>query len=249
MLFVKKRIRYHMGCIMKTIGLLGGMSWESTVTYYQIINNVIKQQLGSLHSAKILLYSVDFSEIEACQTKGDWEKSGVILRDAAQRLERAGADFIVIATNTMHKVAPQIQAGIKIPILSIAEATAEVLQQNAVRRAALLGTKYTMTQDFYKNKLMECGIEVLIPDHSSIELINNVIYSELCVGILSSHSKEAFCSIIHALASKGAQGVILGCTEIGLLIHPEDSPLPVFDTTQIHAKKAAMLAIQEEIKQ
>lgn len=228
---------------MKTIGLLGGMSWESTVTYYQIINEIIKKERGGLHSAKVLLYSVDFSEIEECQAEGDWERSADILSKAAIGLENAGADFIVICTNTMHKVAPMIQSRIGIPIIHIAEATAEVLKQKNITKVALLGTKYTMTQQFYKDKLIESGISVLIPDDDSIEVINDVIYNELCLGIISPESKQKYMKIIEDLSRKGAQGVILGCTEIGLLIQQEDTTLPVFDTTQIHAKKAALLAI------
>jgi len=230
---------------MKTIGLLGGMSWESTVTYYQIVNEVIKEELGGLHSAKVLLYSVDFAEIEKCQAEGDWDKSAEILAGAAKNLERAGADFIVICTNTMHKVAPQIRAGIDIPIVHIAEATAEALKQKNITKVALLGTKYTMTQDFYKDKLTEAGISVLIPDEASIETVNNIIYHELCLGIISPQSKQEYLAVIEKLAKQGAQGVILGCTEIGLLIGQEDTSLPVFDTTQIHARKAALLAMEK----
>jgi len=229
---------------LKTIGLLGGMSWESTVTYYQTINEIIKQKLGGLHSAKVLLYSVDFAEIEKCQAEGDWEKSADILSAAAENLEKAGADFIVICTNTMHKVAPRIQSRIKIPILHIAEATAEELKLRNITKVALLGTKYTMTQDFYKEKLTNAGIAVLIPDEQEIETINDVIYHELCLGIISETSKEEYRRIIDGLARQGAQGVILGCTEIGLLIQQKDTDLPVFDTTQIHASKAAMLSIE-----
>ncbi len=231
---------------MKTIGLLGGMSWESTVTYYQIINETIKEKLGGLHSARILLYSVDFAEIEKCQYVGDWEKSADILSEAARNLEKAGADFIVIGTNTMHKVAPEIQDRIHVPVMHIAEATAEVLKENQITKVALLGTKYTMTQDFYKKKLEENGITVLIPDEKSIEIVNRVIYDELCLGMISSGSREQYLKIIDALALKGAQGVILGCTEIGLLVHQEDTSLPVFDTTQIHARKAALASIDQE---
>ena len=231
---------------MKTIGLLGGMSWESTVTYYQIINETIKEKLGGLHSARILLYSVDFAEIEKCQAEGDWEKSADILSEAARNLEKAGADFIVICTNTMHKVAPEIQDRIHVPVMHIAEATAEVLKENQITKVALLGTKYTMTQDFYKKKLEENGITVLIPDEKSIEIVNRVIYDELCLGMISSGSREQYLKIIDALALKGAQGVILGCTEIGLLVHQEDTSLPVFDTTQIHARKAALASIDQE---
>ena len=231
---------------MQTIGLIGGMSWESTVTYYQIINETVKQELGGLHSAKILLYSVDFAEIEECQASGDWEKSATILADAALSLERAGADFILICTNTMHKVAPQIQAHISIPILHIAEATAAELQAHGISKVALLGTKYTMTQDFYKQKLIDAGIAVLIPDAADVETINNVIYNELCLGVISPESKAKYLTIMDRLADRGAQGVILGCTEIGLLIQQADTPLPVFDTTQIHARKAALEALSHQ---
>ena len=230
---------------MKTIGIIGGMSWESTVTYYQIMNETVKQELGGLHSAKILLYSVDFSEIERCQAEGDWEKSGDILASAAESLEKAGADFLVIATNTMHKVAPQIQKRIQIPIVHIAEVTAEELKQNHITTVALLGTKYTMTQEFYKEKLENAGITVLIPDAQEIEVVNSIIYDELCLGSILEKSKERYLQVIAELKKRGAQGVILGCTEIGLLIKQEDTDLPVFDTTRIHAVKAAKLSLEE----
>ena len=228
---------------MKTIGLIGGMSWESTVTNYQIINETVKRELGGLHSAKILLYSVDFAEIEVYQAKVLWEKSAEVLADAARNLERAGADFIVICTNTMHKVAPQIREKIRIPILHIAEATAEALLEKGITKVGLLGTKYTMTQEFYKNKLTEAGIAVVIPDAEGVERVNDVIYGELCLGKIRKESRAAFLEIIEQLAAEGAQGVILGCTEIGLLVRQADTSMPVFDTTQIHAEKAAQLAL------
>lgn len=228
---------------MKTIGLIGGMSWESTVTYYQIINLTIKERLGGLHSAKLLLYSVDFSVIEEYQAKGAWNESAEILAAAAKNLECAGADFIVICTNTMHKVVPQIQTQIDIPIIHIADATADALIDAGVKKVALLGTKYTMTQDFYKEKLIGRGISVVIPDNEDVELVNRVIYDELCLGVVSSASRNQYQRVIECMKGKGAEGVILGCTEIGLLIHPEDSSLPVFDTTQIHARAAAMKSI------
>ncbi|WP_113921310.1 aspartate/glutamate racemase family protein [Alkalibaculum bacchi] len=230
---------------MKTIGLIGGMSWESTVTYYQMINETVKEKLGGLHSAKLLLYSVDFAEIEECQAKGEWDKSADILAEAALNLERAGADFIVICTNTMHKVAPQIQKKISIPIIHIADATAEKLKEQQIRQVALLGTKYTMTQEFYKERIEDKEIEVLIPDSDDVELVNRVIYDELCLGIINDASRKECIRVIDSLKEKGAQGVILGCTEIGLLISQKDSPLPVFDTTEIHARVASMKAIQE----
>lgn len=229
---------------MKTIGLIGGMSWESTVTYYQLINKTVKKELGGLHSAKILLYSVDFAEIEEYQAKGQWDKSADVLGCAAENLEKAGADFIVICPNTMHKVAPQIQQRIGIPILHIAEATAAALQEKGITKVGLLGTKYTMTQAFYKDKLTEAGIQVLIPDAQGVELVNDVIYRELCLGVIREESKAAFVDIIEKLGQMGAQGVILGCTEIGLLVQQADTSLPVFDTTQIHGIKAAMEAIR-----
>ena len=231
---------------MKTIGLIGGMRWEITVTYYQLINETVKKELGGLHSAKILLYSVDFAEIEEYQAKGQWDKSGEILGQVAANLEQAGADFIVICTNTMHKVVPQIQKKIRIPVLHIAEATAEVLKEKGIDKVGLLGTKYTMTQNFYKNKLLDAGIEVVIPDACDVETVNDVIYQELCLGVIREDSKQKFVQIIEKLREDGAQGVILGCTEIGLLIRQADTSLPVFDTTQIHAERAAIYAMEEE---
>ena len=231
---------------MKTIGLIGGMSWESTVTYYQLINEAVKQQLGGLHSAKILLYSVDFAEIEEYQAKGQWAESAQVLADAAENLQKAGADFLLICTNTMHKVAPQVCSRISIPLLHIAEATADALKEAGISKVGLLGTKYTMTQDFYKAKLLEAGIDVVIPDETGVELVNRVIYEELCLGIVRDESRQQFSSVIDSLKDMGAQGVILGCTEIGLLVSQEDSSLPVFDTTYIHAAKAAMYALAKQ---
>ena len=229
---------------MKTIGLIGGMSWESTIPYYRIINEEVKNRLGGLHSAKIVLYSVEFDEIEKCQSNGEWEKSGDILGNAAKAVESAGADFLLICTNTMHKVVPQIAAMIDIPIIHIADATADELEKNSTRSIGLLGTKYTMTQDFYKQRLIDRGIRVLIPDEGDIETVNTVIFDELCVGKISDVSREKLKEIITKLKCKGAEGVILGCTEIGLLIHQSDVDIPVFDTTVIHARKAAELAIE-----
>lgn len=228
---------------MKTIGLIGGMSWESTVSYYQIINEEVKKRLGGLHSARIILYSVEFDEIEKCQSNGDWEKSGDILGKAAKGLEAAGADFILICTNTMHKVAPQIESMIQIPVIHIADATAQELEKCQIRKVGLLGTKYTMTQDFYKQKLIDKGIDVVIPDGEQIDVVNDIIFRELCVGEIRQESRRKFQSIIDSLAHKGAEGVILGCTEIGLLIQQPDSSLPVFDTTLIHAKRAVEIAL------
>jgi aspartate racemase len=228
---------------MKTIGLLGGMSWESTVTYYQIINEAVKERLGGFHSAKCLLYSVDFQEIEACQVQGDWVKSAEILGAAAQSLERGGADFVVLCTNTMHKVAWEIQKMISIPLLHIAEVTAQELNKQNIARVALLGTSYTMEQDFYKNKLIEQGIDVLIPDQEDRDIVNHVIFNELCLGKISGQSKKEYLRIIDQLSGQGAKGVILGCTEIGLLIKQADTSIPVFDTTKLHALQAVELAL------
>lgn len=232
---------------MKTIGLIGGMSWESTATYYRIINQTVKEKLGGLHSAKILLYSVDFEEIEKYQANNDWEKSGQVLGEIAKKLESAGAEFIVICTNTMHKVLPQIEEYISIPIIHIADATAEVLIEENIKKVGLLGTKYTMTQDFYKSRVIDKGIDVIVPTDEDIEIINNIIYNELCLGIIKPGSLSEYQRIIKILESQGAQGIILGCTEIGLLISQKDSGLPLFDTTCIHSEKAALFALEQKI--
>ena len=229
---------------MKTIGLIGGMSWESTVTYYQVINETIKKQLGGLHSAKCILYSVDFDEIEKYQASGEWDKSADVLSEAAQALERAGADYIVICTNTMHKVAPEIGRNINIPILHIADMTAVQLKKHGIRKVGLLGTKYTMQQDFYKNVLIRQGIEVIIPNDEDVDVVNRIIYDELCLGKILEESKAVYLDIIHELARNGAQGIILGCTEIGLLIQQSDTDIPLFDTTLIHAEQAALKSLE-----
>ena len=227
---------------MKTIGLLGGMSWESTVTYYRIINETVKEELGGLHSARIVLYSVDFAEIERFQADGEWARSAETLGAAAQSLEKAGADFFALCTNTMHKVAPEIQTGVKIPLLHIADATAEELRKRGVSRVALLGTKYTMTQDFYRDRIAAAGIEVLIPGERDVERVNRIFYEELCLGIVSESSRREYVQIIAQLGEAGAEGVILGCPEIGLLVRHADTPLPVFDPTRIHAQKPTLPA-------
>ena len=230
---------------LKTIGLIGGMSWESSMTYYKVINETVKNKLGGLHSAKCIMYSVDFYDIEKCQADGNWEKSGEILGEAAYNLEKAGADFIVICTNTMHKVINQIKERISIPILHIAEMTAEKILEKKMKNIALLGTKYTMEQDFYKSKLIEKGINVIIPDKNDIEIINKVIYDELCLGIINPESKVKYLEIVKTLKQKGAEGIILGCTEIGLLIKNEDTDIPLFDTALIHAEQAAIYSIKD----
>ncbi|ANB82701.1 aspartate racemase [Bacillus velezensis] len=219
---------------MKTIGLIGGMSWESSAEYYRIINEEIKKKLGGLHSAKCLLYSVDFKEIEHYQSIGAWDKAGEALGQVARSLEKAGADFIVICTNTLG----YIQEMITIPILHIADATAEQIIRQDIRSVGLLGTKYTMEQDFYKSRIASHDINVIVPDDDERELINNIIYQELCLGEIKQSSKNIYKKIINNLVGRGAEGIILGCTEIGLLVKVEDSEVPLFDTTLIHAQKA-----------
>lgn len=232
---------------MKTIGLLGGMSWESTVTYYQAINQGIKSQLGGLHSAKLLLSSVDFAEIERLQHAGDWAATGTILSDAAQVVEGAGAQGLLICTNTMHKVAEQVQAAIQIPLLHIADATAAALIRDGVHTVGLLGTAFTMEQDFYVGRLQAAGLEVIIPNPDQRALVHRVIYEELCQGKILDASRAAYLAIIGDLQSRGAAAVILGCTEIGLLVNQSDTALPLYDTTAIHAQAAVdfMLTDQE----
>ena len=228
---------------MKTIGLIGGMSWESSCEYYRIINEEVKQRLGGFHSAKCILYSVDFEEIEICQRNGEWEKTAQIITEAARSLETAGADFIVICTNTMHKVFNEIQTGISIPLLHIAEITAQQVIANGIKTVGLLGTKYTMEEDFYKSCLETQGIKVLIPNETDRVIVNAVIYNELCLGQIIDESRASYKKIIEELIEQGAQGIILGCTEIGLLVKPEDSNVPLFDTTLIHAIGAVNYAL------
>ena len=229
---------------MKTIGLIGGMSWESTVTYYQLINEGIKDALGGLHSAKVLLYSVDFFEVEALMSRGEWDKAADLLGGVAARLEAAGADMILICTNTLHKVAPQVQSRIRVPLVHIAEAAAEALVARGISRVGLLGTKYTMTLDFYRDKLIERGIEVLIPEGDDIDLVNRVIFEELCLGVVKDDSRAEYLRVIDSLQQRGARGILLGCTELGLIVSSADVSLPLFDTTEIHAKKALELALK-----
>ncbi|MFB5642726.1 aspartate/glutamate racemase [Kluyvera ascorbata] len=224
---------------MKTMGLLGGMSWESTIPYYRLINEGIKQQLGGLHSAQILLHSVDFHEIELCQSQGDWQKAGDILAQAAVGLQQAGAEGIVLCTNTMHKVAEAIETACDVPFLHIADATGRAISQKKMTNVALLGTRYTMEQDFYRGRLQqEFGITTLIPEQGARQKINQIIFDELCLGEFSDASRDYYLSVIETLARQGAEGVIFGCTEIGLLVPAELSPLPVFDTAAIHAADA-----------
>ena len=230
---------------MKTIGLIGGMSWESTVTYYQVINTVVKQKLGGFCSAKCLLYSVNFEEIEKCQTNGEWQKSGEILHDAALALKKGGADFVVLCTNTMHKVADVITKDLDLPFLHIAQTTADRLKKHKITKTALFGTKFTMQQDFYKQVLVDNGIEVIIPDEDDVNVINDVIYNELCLGEIKQSSKQKFLQIVDKMKAGGAQSVILGCTEIGLLINQQDTDVKLFDTAIIHAEQAALFALED----
>jgi len=233
-----------MRATQKTIGLLGGMSWESTASYYRDLNEGIKAELGGLHSAKVCLVSVDFEEIEKLQHIDDWDGTAVILAEAAMAIEKAGADFLLICTNTMHKVAPQIQQKISIPILHIADATAERLSADGIKKVGLLGTRFTMEQDFYKKRISEnYDIEVLVPEETDRADIHDVIYKELCLGIIDEESRSRYLKIIDSLAQSGAEAVILGCTEIALLVQQEHTAIPLYDTTAIHAERAIKEAL------
>jgi aspartate racemase len=225
---------------MKTVGLLGGMSWESTVPYYRIINQVVGETLGGLHSAKMVLYSVDFQEIEQLQHAGRWTEAGEILAAGGHALRRAGADFLVLCTNTMHKVAPQIEAAVDLPLLHIADATAARVKATGARRVGLLGTRFTMEEDFYRGRLERGhGLEVLVPPPDQQETVHRVIYEELCRGTVRDESRGQYQRIVRDLVHQGVAGVILGCTEIGLLLGPDDAEVPLFDTARIHAEEAA----------
>ena len=229
---------------MKTIGLLGGMSWESTALYYQSINQGVKAGLGGLNSAKICMVSVNFDEIEKLQHQGKWDETAVILGNAARSVEAGGADFLLICTNTMHKVAPEIEASIAIPILHIADATANRLLADGVKRVGLLGTRFTMEQDFYKHRLTEkFGIEVLVPNDQDRTIVHDVIYNELCLGEIKAESKAQYLEIVARLHAQGAEAVIMGCTEITLLISQQDTDVSLYDTTAIHAEEAVALAL------
>ena len=229
---------------MKTIGMIGGMSWESTLEYYRIVNQEVKARLGGLHSAKCLLYSVDFEEIERLQHENQWEEAGNVLGRAAQGLEKGGADFILICTNTMHKVAEAVEAGVSIPLLHLADATAEKIKEDGLKKIALLGTRFTMEEDFYKGRLVDnFGLDVMIPNESEMDVVHRVIYDELCLGQINSNSRKKYLDVIDRLKDEGAEGVILGCTEIGLLVKQEDTDIPLFDTTEIHARAAVEFAL------
>ena len=232
---------------MKTIGLIGGMSWESSIEYYRIINETTKDKLGGLHSAKSVMYSVDFAEIEALQHQGRWSEAAELMVAAAQSVERAGADFIVLCTNTMHKLADAIATHTQIPFLHIADATAAAIKAKGLKTIGLLGTRFTMEQEFYRGRLVkQHGLGVLIPDASEREIVHRIIYDELCLGIINPDSKQQYLDIIHQLVQSGAEGIILGCTEIELLIQAEDTTVPVFPTTRIHAEAAVARAIASE---
>ena len=222
----------------RTLGIIGGMSWESTESYYRLINEGIKAKLGNLHSADLLIHSVDFAPIEALQAKGAWDEMGAILANSGKRLQADGSKGLLIATNTMHKVIDDVQASTNLPIIHIADVTAAAIKQQGFTKVALLGTQFTMTQDFYKQRLIDAGLQVLIPENDARAEVHRIIYEELCQGQLLASSRQYYQQVIQDLANKGAEGVILGCTEIGLLIKQADSPIPVFDTTAIHAAAA-----------
>jgi aspartate racemase len=229
---------------MKTIGMIGGMSWESSIEYYRIINETVRDELGGLHSAKSIMYSVEFAEIEALQHQDRWDEAAEIMIAAARGIENGGADVGIICTNTMHKLYDIVQQNIRIPMLHIADATAEAIRAAGIKKIALLGTRFTMAEDFYKGRLVEnYGLEVIIPSEADMQIIHRVIYDELCAGIINPDSKQKYADIIQRLVKNGAQGIILGCTEIGLLVKQEDSPVPLFDTTEIHARSAVRYAL------
>ncbi len=230
---------------MRTIGLIGGMSWESTIPYYRQINETIRERLGGLHSAKIVLYSVDFHEIERLQHAGDWDAAGAILAEAARSLEAAGAAFLVLCTNTMHKVAAGIEAAVNIPLLHIADPTAEEIKRAGLSTVGLLGTRFTMEQAFYRDRLSERhGLRVIVPEPEDRELVHRIIYEELCLGIVKAESRAVYRNVMKSLASQGVQAIILGCTEISILVDQQDSGVPLFDTTAIHARRAAEEALR-----
>ncbi len=229
---------------MKTIGLLGGMSWESTALYYRLINEGVKARLGGLHSARIVLVSVDFHEIEALQRREAWAVAGRALAEAARQVEAAGADFLLICTNTMHKVAPQVQEAVSIPLLHLADATARRIKAAGMRTVGLLGTQFTMEQDFYRGRLVEeHGLNLLVPSKAERELVHRVIYDELCLGHVRATSREAYLRIMEGLRARGAEGIIAGCTEIGMLVQPQYTEIPLFETTSIHAEEAVLEAL------
>ena len=232
---------------MRTIGMIGGMSWESSVEYYRIINEAVRDELGGLHSARSVMVSVEFAEMERLQHQDRWDEAAEILITAARSVESGGADFAIICTNTMHKLYDIIQENVRIPLLHIADATAESIKGEGMKNIALLGTRFTMEEDFYKGRLTGFyGLDVIIPDPEDMETVHRIIYDELCAGIIQSDSKQKYADIIRRLVKKGAEGIILGCTEIGLLVKQEDSPVPLFDTTEIHARAAVKYALADD---
>ncbi|WP_017388050.1 aspartate/glutamate racemase family protein [Acinetobacter calcoaceticus] len=233
---------------MKTIGLLGGMSWESTALYYQQINKMVHGKLGKLHSAKVIINSVDFEEIAALQAKGLWQEAGAYLAEQALNLEKAGAECILVCTNTMHKIAPQIEDAITVPFIHIADATAKEIVSQDIGKVALLGTAFTMEQDFYKARLQEHGIDVIIPNEADRKIVHRIIYEELCLGVINPDSRQKYETIVEALITEGAEGIILGCTEICMLIGEVQFSVPLFDTTAIHAKEAVSFSLNENKK-
>ena len=229
---------------MKTIGLIGGMSWESSQFYYRLINEGVRQRLGGLHSAQLLMHSVDFAPIEGLQHAGDWDGAAEVLADAARRLEAGGADFFLIGTNTMHRVADEVQAAVDIPLLHIADATAQVLRQDAVGRIGLLGTAFTMELDFYKQRIVDkYGIEVVVPELHDRQMVHDIIYQELCLGQVEDESREVYLAVIERMRAENIDGVILGCTEICMLVEPQHTDIPLYDTTAIHARQAVEQAL------
>jgi len=228
---------------MKTIGLLGGMSWESTAEYYRLLNELTRERLGGLHSSRCVLYSVDFAEIERLQAEGRWEQAAEVLAEAARALEAAGAEILLLCTNTMHKVAGQVAAAVTVPLLHLADTTADAVRDSGLRRIGLLGTAFTMEQDFYRNRLESHGLEVWIPDAAGRSIVHRTIYEELCQGIVREESRQSLMAIIRDLVTSGAEGIVLGCTEIELLIKQEHSPVPVFPTTRLHAEAAVTRAL------
>jgi aspartate racemase len=231
---------------MKTIGLIGGLSWESTAPYYRYLNEGVRDRLGGLHSARLLLWSFDFAEIEALQARGDWAGATRLMEDAARRLATAGAELLVITSNTMHRMADEVEAAAGLPLVHIADATGEAVRAAGVRRPALLATRYTMEQAFYRGRLEDRhGLEPLVPDAEGRELVHRIIYDELCVGVVREESKAAYLDVVEQLRQQGADGVILGCTEVGLLLGPGDVDLPMFDTTRLHVEKALDLALAQ----
>jgi aspartate racemase len=232
---------------MKTIGLIGGMSWESSLLYYQTINQRVKEKLGGHHSAKSLMYSVDFQEIKTLQHQGKWDEATKIMIDSAQKLESGGADLIVICTNTMHKMAKEVEESVSIPLLHIADSTANEIVKDGITKVALLGTAFTMEQDFYKGRLIErFGLDVIVPNETERKIIHDIIYQELCLGIINEESKQSYLKIINSLSKQGAEAIILGCTEITLLISQENCSIPVYDTTRLHAEYAVDFALKED---